>query len=113
MFNKTLSSGVTNETEIDSIFNENGEIFDNRMIANVSYGIIGVLAFTSNLVFFVAMNRKKKTLKTGYDILITSLAIADMLTGKKTSMCCVVRVSNSMNNDHSRLNIVVVVMVNV
>lgn len=113
MFNKTLSSGVTNETEIDSIFNENGEIFDNRMIAKVSYGIIGVLAFTSNLVFFVAMNRKKKTLKTGYDILITSLAIADMLTGKKTSMRCVVRVSNSMNNDHSRLNIVVVVMVNV
>lgn len=63
MFNKTLSSGVTNETEIDSIFNENGEIFDNRMIAKVSYGIIGVLAFTSNLVFFCRNESEKEDAK--------------------------------------------------
>lgn len=106
MFNHTITAGDNNHTDKDCIFNKHNEIVDTSIVPNMVYGTIGVLAFTNNLVFCVAMKRKKKTLQSCYDLLIYSLAIADMFTGKKTSFCCIVRISSSINSNHARLAIV-------
>lgn len=83
MPNYTLSVHDNNHTDRDCMSSKDKEIAERGTVVNMAYGIIAVLAFTSNLVFCLAMKRNRKTLKTSHDILIYSLAIADTLTGKK------------------------------
>ena len=59
------------------------EITEKELGVNVVYGMIAVLAFANNLVFCLAMKRKRNALKTSHDVLIYTLAIADTLTGKR------------------------------
>lgn len=88
MPNYTLALQENNHTYRNCMLRKDNEIAERAMEVNVIYGIIAVLAFSSNLVFCLAMKRKRKTLHTSHDLLIYSLAIADMLTGKKIIVLC-------------------------
>jgi len=83
MSNYTLSVHDNNHTDRYCMSSKDKGIAERGTIFNMVYGIISVLAFTSNLVFCLAMKRNRKNLKTPHDLLIYSLAIADTLTGKK------------------------------
>lgn len=83
MPNYTLAVHENNHTDRDCMSSKDKETAERGAIVNMAYGIIAVLAFTSNLVFCLAMKRNRKTLKTSHDLLIYSLAITDTLTGKK------------------------------
>ena len=82
MPNLTLSVQENNHTDRYCMSSKDEGITERGTIVNMVYGIIAVLAFTSNLVFCLAMNRNRKNLKTSHDLLIYSLAIADTLTGE-------------------------------
>ena len=82
MPNYTLAVHENNHTDRDCMSSKDKETAERGAIVNMAYGIIAVLAFTSNLVFCLAMKRNRKALKTSHDLLIYSWAITDTLTGK-------------------------------
>ena len=83
MLNHTLAVQGHNHTDRYCMSSKDIGVAERGTIVNMVYGLIAVLAFTSNLVFCLAMKRSRKNLKTSHDLLIYSLAIADSLTGKK------------------------------
>lgn len=83
MPNYTHSPQESNHTDKDCMLGNDNEITERGLAVNVAYGMIAVLAFASNLVFCLAMKRKRNNLKTSHDLLIYTLAIADTLTGKR------------------------------
>ena len=87
MLNFTLSVQENNHTDSYCMPSKDKGIAERGTIVNMAYGIIAVLAFTSNLAFCLAMKRNRKNLKTPHDLLIYSLAIADKLTGEKKFFC--------------------------
>ena len=100
------SASVDNKTHPfkDSLINKDGKITERGVAINVTYGLIGVLSFTSNVVFCLAMSTRRRGSLTLHDQLILSLAIADTFTGKATSL----RVSLSLSNletNNSKTNI--------
>lgn len=85
ILNNTLPVHNNTHAGKECLVNKDWNTVKRGTAVNVAYGIIAVLAFTSNLFFCLAMSkRRKRSLKTPHDKLIFSLAIADMLTGKKT-----------------------------
>ena len=79
--NYNLSVVNKSSTDRECLWNKDETIAERGTAINVAYGMIAVLSFTSNLVFCLAMIRRRSHLKTSHDLLIFSLAIADMLTG--------------------------------
>lgn len=90
------SASVDNKTHAfkDCLLNNNEKIAERGAAINVTYGLIGVLSFTSNVVFCLAMSTRRRGCLTLHDQLILSLAIADTFTGKTTPL----RVSLSLSN---------------
>ena len=97
MPNYTVSVHDKNHTDRFCMSSKDKGIAERGTIVNMAYGIISVLAFTSNLVFCLAMKRSRKNIKTSHDLLIYSLAIADTLTGKKRIFAFRSRCSKSRN----------------
>ena len=72
-------------TEKECSLNKDEKIAERGTVINVAYGMIAFLSFTSNLVFCLAMMKRRRSLRTSHDLLIFSLAIADTLTGTNMS----------------------------
>lgn len=53
------------------------------MLLRVLFGVIGVTAVLGNLLLVVVIVKSRSMLKTPYNVLVLSLAVTDLITGKR------------------------------
>ena len=80
--NNSVSVDNKSHSFKDCLINKDQMIAERGAAVNVTYGVIGVLSFTSNAVFCLAMTTRRRGSTTLHDQLIFSLAMADTFTGE-------------------------------
>ena len=71
---------VNNSTVGPEVYHE--ALSEPHMALRVSMGIIASVAFFSNGLLVVVFLRNRSLLRTSYNVLILSLAVTDMTTGR-------------------------------
>lgn len=72
-----MENNSSRELSLTSQRNDNSETFESKWI----YGVITVVSFSLNSLFCVVMIRKSAMLKRPHNMLLFTLALADLLTG--------------------------------
>ena len=68
-------------------------VYNRDLSQRFFFAAVAIFSFTGNLFFVVLIVRNRKLMKNAYHVILLSLAITDMMTGKKYKGVCRVSVS--------------------
>lgn len=59
-------------------------VYNRDLSQRLFFAAVAIFSFTGNLFFVVLIVRNRKLMKNAYHVILLSLAITDMMTGKKS-----------------------------
>ena len=68
-------------------------VYNRDLSQRLFFAAVAIFSFTGNLFFVVLIVRNRKLMKNAYHVILLSLAITDMMTGKKSKVVSKVSVS--------------------
>ena len=71
-------------------------VYNRDLSQRLFFAAVAIFSFTGNLFFVVLIVRNRKLMKNAYHAILLSLAITDMMTGKKSKAVSRVSVSTKL-----------------